>query len=185
MNKTIKYTVYTLAIWFISHVSMIAFNGISDDDSPAQYTIVFGSKVNEDGTLSKRLAARLDKSVDIYNKGLTSQIFVSGGLGKEGFKEGTKMQEYLVEKGIPIPDILIDNMGNTTRLTAVNFAALVSKTSSVIVVSQFFHVPRCKMALKQVGFQNVFSASPSYYEVRDFISISREFFAYYKYLFVY
>ena len=164
---------------------MTASDGLIDEDAKADYAVVFGSKVNKDGTLSSRLAARLDRAVSLYNKDFVSVIFVSGGLGKEGYKEGSKMQEYLLKVGVPAGDVLVDNKGNTSRLTAVNFSKKVSPKSSVIVVSQFFHVPRCKLAMRQVGFEHVYGASCAHYELRDFISITREFIAYYKYLMVY
>ncbi|MFT6746395.1 MAG: vancomycin permeability regulator SanA [Glaciecola sp.] len=185
MKKAIKYTFWILSMWFVTHVVTIAVLGTQNEYSFGVYTVVFGSKVNEDGTLSKRLAARLDKAVEIYNNERTDTIFVSGGLGKEGFNEGAKMKEYLIKQGVRATKIIVDNEGNTTRLTAINLAKITDKSSSVIVVSQFFHVPRCKLSLQQVGFNEVNTASCDYYEWKDFISISREFFAWYKYVLTY
>jgi hypothetical protein len=39
------------------------------------------------------------------------------------------------------------------------------------------------MFFRKQGFQNIESASPNYYEWRDFYAIFREFFAYYKEVF--
>jgi vancomycin permeability regulator SanA len=49
----------------------------------------------------------------------------------------------------------------------------------LIVVSQYFHLTRTKMLFKKEGLENVSSASPRYFEYRDFYSLFREFFAYY------
>ena len=40
--------------------------------------VVFGNKVNTDGTLSKRLQARLDEYIVLYNQGYFRKIIVSG-----------------------------------------------------------------------------------------------------------
>ncbi|MBD0402533.1 YdcF family protein [Flammeovirga sp. EKP202] len=106
-------------------------------------------------------------------------------LGKEGHYEAQKMAEYLIQKGIPQQDIIIDDFGNTTWLTAVNFKKLVPNSKSVVVVSQFSHITRCKLAFKKAGIENVSAVSPNYFEWRDFYSLFREFFGFYKYLFWY
>jgi hypothetical protein len=40
-----------------------------------------------------------------------------------------------------------------------------------------------KLAFNKVGFEEVYSAHAEFFEARDLYSITREFFAYYKYLF--
>ena len=54
---------------------------------------------------------------------------------------------------------------------------------TAISVSQYFHQTRTKMLFRKQGFQNIESASPNYFEWRDFYAIFREFFAYYKEVF--
>ena len=51
---------------------------------------------------------------------------------------------------------------------------------SAITVSQYFHQTRTKKLFRNKGFDNIESASPNYFEIRDFYSIFREFVAYYK-----
>lgn len=180
----IKQISYLFFIFLFSHTLITTIDGIKDDQfsKDASFIIVLGSKVNEDGTLSLRLKARLDKSIELYNKNNKLFFFVSGGLGKEGFLEGTKMKDYLITQGIPTDAIFVDNKGNNTRLTAQNFKNQFPTCESVCVVSQFFHVSRCKLALKQAGVKEVNGFSPSYYEWRDIYATLREIPAYYKYL---
>mgnify|MGYP001251410713 CR=1 FL=1 len=54
---------------------------------------------------------------------------------------------------------------------------------TAISVSQYFHQTRTKMFFRKQGFHNIESASPNYFECRDFYAIFREFFAYYKEVF--
>ena len=134
----------------ISYLPSIYIDGINDDkpSTNASFIIVLGSKVNEDGTLSNRLKARLDKSIELFNENPMLSIFVSGGLGKEGHFEGSKMKVYLVSKNIPENQIYVDNKGNNTRLTAQNFSKQFPECKSVLVVTQFFHVTRSKTSFE-------------------------------------
>lgn len=169
-------------IWFLAHEIYTVIDGITSQTPKADCIVVLGTKVNEDGSLSDRLVARLDRALELYQNRKSNQIFVSGGLGKEGQYEGSKMAQYLTKNGIPKSAIIIDNQGNTTRLTAMNLSEVIPTTSSVIVVSQFYHLTRCKLALRQVGYQDISSAHAEYLEWRDLYGLFREFFGFYKYL---
>lgn len=91
------------------------------------------------------------------------------------------MKEFLMQKGVPDSLIIVDNLGNNTRLTVENTLKMRSKEkfNSIIVVSQYFHVTRTKKLFESKGFENVSSVSPDYFEWRDLYSIIREFPAYY------
>ncbi len=171
-----------MTTWFGLHQLFILTDGLVDETSSAKVVVVFGNKVNEDGPPSKRLKARLDKRIEIYKSGMVTQLFVSGGLGKEGHFEGNKMSEYLISKGIPKSDIHIDNNGNNTGFTAQNFIKIFPNESSVVLVSQYHHISRAKLAFRKNGVKNVYGVHAPFFEWRDFYSCTREFFAYYKYL---
>jgi len=179
--KSLKFIVILIISWFVIHTTCIVIDGLSDNGEKADVAVILGNKVNEDGTLSKRLEKRLESGIELYKNHRVKKILVSGGLGKEGFYEGDKMKEFLVLKGIPDSLIMIDNHGDNTRLTIKNTLKLRSKIkfNSIIVVSQYFHVTRTKKLFKDQGFKNISSISPRYFEWRDLYSILREFPAYY------
>ncbi|MBB4805792.1 vancomycin permeability regulator SanA [Chryseobacterium defluvii] len=179
--KGIKILLSLLVIWFVAHSVYSTADGLSDNKQKADIAVILGSKVNEDGTLSKRLEKRLETGIGLYKNHQVKMLLVSGGLGKEGFYEGDKMKEFLISKGIPNSVILVDNYGNNTRATVDNTLKLRDqlKFNSLIVVSQYFHVTRTKKLFKDKGFVNVSSACPDYFEVRDIYSMIREFPAYY------
>lgn len=174
-----------LGSWLLLHVVATTADGLTDNAQPADCLLVLGNTVNADGTLSPRLRGRLDKALDLYRARVSPTIFVSGGLGKEGHYEGTAMRQYLVAHGVPAAAILVDNAGNTTQATARNFAATaqVRHFSSVVVVSQFFHISRTKLLLRQQHFSRIYGAHANYFELRDIYALIREFAAYYTYLF--
>ena len=158
----------------------IVIDGTRNTTHSADLAVVFGSKVNEDGSLSTRLQARLDEGLALYQRGQVKKILVSGGLGKEGHWEGEAMQQYLIEQGVPSTDIWVDNYGDNTQKTVINSIALAQRENyaSITSVSQYFHQTRIKKLYKDQQFTAVATSSPDYYEMRDGYAIAREFAAY-------
>lgn len=184
--KLIKRLFIFSSLFFLIQSTIIIIDGLNDEKASEKcVAAILGTKVNEDRTISERLKARLDKGIELYNDSLLSGFFVSGGLGKEGHPEGTVMAEYLISKRIPKSIITIDDLGNNTRATALNFKAAFPEEKNVYVVSQYFHITRCKIAMKQVGIENTYGAHADFFEVRDPYSILREFAGYWKYFFFY
>jgi len=171
-----------LAVWFTIHTIYTISDGRSYPSRKADVAVILGNKVNEDGSLSERLRQRLETGIKLYNDDLVKYIVVSGGLGKEGFYEGDKMREYLLEHNIPDSIIIVDNNGNNTRLTVRNFEEINKRYSfeKMVVVSQYFHITRTKLLFRQYGFTNLQGASPDYFEWRDLYAIPREFVAFYQ-----
>lgn len=182
MKKFLKVIFIGLIAWFSLHSIFITVDGLADKKEYADVAVVFGNKVNEDGTLSERLKQRLNKGIELYRQKRIKAIIVSGGLGKEGFFEGDKMNEYLLQNKIPAKKIIVDNDGNDTEKTVENSIRIMrtGNFQSAISVSQYFHQTRVKKLYKKNGWENIESASPKYFELRDFYSIFREFVAYYK-----
>lgn len=142
---------------------------VVDDLGTADVAVVLGSKVELDGKPSARLRARLDRTLEIYRQNLCPWIITSGGVGKEGFDEAAVMRDYLAANGVPRDRILVDSLGiNTARLAREHgFRA-------VIVVSQYFHLPRSELALRRNGFSTVHTAHARWFEWRDVYSSVRE-----------
>lgn len=163
---------------------LIVADGLTDDLRRSDVAVVLGSKVNRDGTPSPRLQARLGRALELYRGGWTPRILVSGGTGVEGVPEGTAMKRWLVSQGVPEDAVIVDDQGVDTRATARNAAAVMRARDlhSAIVVSQYFHIPRTKLAFSQEGLPGVGSAHPDYFEARDLYSLAREIPGYASYL---
>ena len=184
MKKGIMRVLYVLLTWFLLHVLVVTIDGLNDEIHQADVGVVLGNKVEQDGTPSDRLKSRLEKAVELYRDGYLSYILVSGGVGIEGYDEAEVMKNYLVQKGIPSDKIMADSAGLNTRMTAENTRRMMDDKGlkSVMVITQFYHISRTKLAFTQVGYDAVYSAHADYFEWRDGYSVFREFFAYYKYL---
>ncbi len=136
--------------------------GSQDRLVAAEVAVVLGNQVYADARPAPRLAARLDKSLELYRGGYLKTIIVSGGVGKSRVDEAGAMAAYLKARGVPESAIVVDSQGVNTWKTAEFTADYLrrNRLKGVIAVSQAFHLPRSVMALKAAGCPVVGQASP-------------------------
>ena len=173
-----------ILIYFVTVLSII-LSGLKDNLFKTDLIVVLGTKVSPEGIPSAGLAARLNKAIEIYQQGYAPHILVSGGTGKEGYDESIAMADFLIARGIPASAIVKDGQGNNTRATARNTYQYMQQhqLNSVIVISQYYHIARIKLAFKHEGIRQIGSGSPAYGSWRDFYSVSRELLGYPIYFF--
>jgi len=175
---------FVLSILCIGALSIVV-DGLHDNVKKSDAIVILGNKVDINGIPSATLKSRLDKGLELYNTDISHLIIVSGGLGKEGFEEAEVMRDYLVAKGVESGSIVVDNDGLDTFMTAQNTKRILleRKLSSVIVVSNYFHISRIRLAFNKTGIDKVYSAHANYFWTGDVRSIPREVIAYIYYLF--
>jgi vancomycin permeability regulator SanA len=163
--------------WFSFHTIFITLSGLQNNIYTADVAVVLGNEVRPDGQPSDRLKARLNKAVELFDQKQTYNFIVSGGTGKEGQDEAKVMAKYLIDKSIPAENIFIDSQGITTEATAENSVKIMNENNwhSVIIVSQYFHIARTKLAFQKQGIAEIYSASANYFELRDLYSIGSSF----------
>ncbi|UOQ51911.1 YdcF family protein [Hymenobacter cellulosivorans] len=184
IRRLVYFATALLAAWFLLHTGFVVADGLTDTGERAEVGVILGNTVNPDGTLSERLRQRLNCGLHLYQKGRVQRLLVSGGLGKEGFYEGSKMREYLRQHGVPDSLIVVDNKGNTTGMTVQNTLRLQDSLGfrRLLAVSQYYHLTRTKMLFRKAGFTQISSVSPRYVELRDGYSLAREFVGFYQQL---
>jgi uncharacterized SAM-binding protein YcdF (DUF218 family) len=181
-RRLLSLTLLTAVI--LSPAVAIVVDGLFDDVRPSDVGVVLGNKVNPDGRPSPMLQARLDEALALYRRGLFPMVMVSGGVGKEGFDEAAVMKAYLVARGVPAGAVITDNKGVNTWATAQNASALMRAKGwrSCLVVSQYFHISRSRLALRRQGVRDIRTAHARYFALRDLYSIPREVAGYRSYL---
>ena len=174
--KIIKTIVLAIPICVALTLTLILYDGFVDSIQKSDVALVLGNKVNRDGSLSERLKSRLDKSIELYKQNFYSNIIVSGGFGREGYDEAIVMKEYLLQKGVDTNSIIVDSQGSNTYLSAVHTDSIMTAHNweSVIVVTNYYHISRSKLALKNRGIKHIYSAHADYFELRDIFSVLRE-----------
>lgn len=81
--------------------------------------------------------ARADMSADLFKKGLSSTVVVSGGIYNDPTVE--RLVDYLKEKGIG--NIILENQSQNTKDQAINVIELAKKNNwkKIILVASGFH----------------------------------------------
>lgn len=165
---------FLLAIFI--YLGGIIAAGLDAKPVSSDLAVVLGNEVLANGEPAERLQARLNCAIDLYRKHLVKRILVSGGVGKSGYDEATVMKNYLLKVGIASGDILQDSQGINTQATAINTAKLneAMHFSGIVIVSQYYHLPRCMLAFRRAGLTGISADYPRYFETYDLYSILRE-----------
>jgi vancomycin permeability regulator SanA len=132
----------------------IAFFGTTDYRRSADAAVVLGAQVYPGGALSTALEDRVRTGVDLYNAGLVPRLVMSGGTGVSGVDESLAMKRRAIELGVPDAAVMRDPKGDNTDATVANTTAMLGGAGSrrVLVVSQFWHLPRVKLAYRKAGW---------------------------------
>lgn len=156
----------------VLYLGAIAAFGLAQRPKPADLIVVFGNAVAA-GAPSSRLRARLDTGAALYRAGLAPSVLVSGAIERNGGDEPAVMAAYLASQGIPAAAILLDPTGVNSTATA-RTAETLEPEGRVIVVTQWFHIPRAMLAMRLAGVSHVSAAWPRFAEWRDIPSLLRE-----------
>ncbi len=118
----------------------------------AQVAMVPGAAVFQNGDLSAVLKERADRAVALYASGKVSKILVTGDNSDLSHNEVNPVGKYLVTSGVPKSDIFLDHAGFDTY-SSMYRARDVFGVSSVIVVSQHFHLARAVLIARKLGLK--------------------------------
>ncbi len=165
-----------LFIWAFAAFA-IAFEGLCTHPTHADLALVLGNAVTRTNRPMPRLEARLATARALYARGGCTAIMVSGGIDKRDLRnEAAGMKQWLVEHGVPPEVIVEDPHGDDTRDSArhARYWLLAHHMRSAVVVSQYFHLPRARLALRQEGVVDAGGDYPHRWFVRDVYSTLRE-----------
>jgi len=125
----------------------------SSHGEPSDCMIVLGAAV-WDGKPSPAMRERLDIAVQVYQAKLTKHIIVSGGIGAdETLSEAQAMKTYLMEKGIPGNDIILEDRSHSTYENLSNSKAIMDDLhfKNAIIVTHGFHALRASLMAESLG----------------------------------
>lgn len=149
------------------------------------YVIIHGCGLIDGYKVSKLLADRVDKAIEIYEKcSVKPMIIPSGGKGDdESLSEAEAMAEYLIEKGIPKEHILIEAGSATTMENLIYSKEIIDAREGkkkTALVSSNYHIYRCLKYAKKVNLKCVgIGAKVALYYwptalIREFVAVFKE-----------
>lgn len=140
---------------------------LSSDPEKADLIFVFGTRFNEP----------IDISADLYKKGFSKKILVSGGKNEiTGKIEADVIAAALKDKDIPEEALILERSSSNTKENVINSAKVLDKMfgleniHSVLVVAKNYHMRRALMTLKK-NFSSSVKYIPIPYSVEN---ISRD-----------
>jgi uncharacterized SAM-binding protein YcdF (DUF218 family) len=133
---------------------------------------------------SPGLKERLEEALHLYRNGTVQRLIVSGGLDKPDFPytEAEGMQRYLVDKGVPVQHIVLENHATSTYENLLYSQRIMREygwTSSVIITHSY-HGPRAMEIAQFLNFDHPQMALTESKVLNMPIHQSREVLAYAK-----
>ncbi len=131
-----------------AQINKLLFENIEDDGFYGDCILVFGSL-----TAAKY---RIPKSVELYQGKRASKVLLSGGtiLKDQNISEAVMMRARAIELGVNPNDILLEQLSLNTienvlaSMIILNREFKLRKIKRILVVSTYYHLKRCFLALK-------------------------------------
>jgi uncharacterized SAM-binding protein YcdF (DUF218 family) len=143
-----------LAAWFVitlaGYVAEIERQSKIDEARKADVIVVLGA-AEYNGRPSPVLRARLDHALALWRANYAPRLITTGGAGGDPrYTEGIVGRDYLVQKGVPLEAITVEEESETTlhTITAVSEIMRRMNLRSAILVSDGYHIFRAKRMLQ-------------------------------------
>jgi len=156
LSKKIHITIGILCLIPIVFASFLGIYGnVSNVDHTEDVVIVLGAGVHGE-RVSLPLARRLDAAIAYWNQNSDALIVVTGGLGNRAtITEAEAMSRYLIARGIPAEQILLEDRSTTTYENLLFARGILDERfpdgyRSVIVTNDF-HIFRAVRIARQAG----------------------------------
>ena len=165
-------------------LAQMAFFGGTDYRRHADVAVVFGARAYANGVLSTSLEDRVRTAADLYRSGLVPRLIMSGGVDTSATDETVVMRDRAVALGVPASAIDLDNGGENTDASVAGTVPMLERdhATTVLAVSQFYHLPRIKLAYRAAGWDvQTVPATMSRYIDQTPLSMAREVPAFWLY----
>ena len=176
-----------VAVFFINFYLIIKSHKqiIKDEDVKLENIdclLVLGAGIINNERPTLMLKDRLDKSIELYKKGLAKKIIMSGDHGKKNHDEVGIMKNYAIERGVPSEDIFMDHAGFCTY-DSIYRAKEIFGVKRTVIVTQKYHLYRSifianKLGIESFGIKSdarVYAKMP-FHLIREILARCKNFF---------
>ena len=185
VSQVISLSVIYLSVSFLIFMFYSVFLMIIPRRRDFDYVIIHGAGLIDGNKVSKLLAERIDKAIEVYRKDPSPTILIpSGGRGKdELIPEAAAMAAYLRERGIPEKDIIMEDR-STTTLENLKFSKEIIDSREgrkyTALVTSNYHVYRALRYCRKIGLEctGIGSHVAMYYWpsalIREYVAVHAE-----------
>lgn len=146
----------------LGFMAAIYIQARNDEARPVDAIVVMGA-AQYNGRPSPVLEARLEHTLDMYERGYASIIIVTGGNQPgDAYTEAGTGEQWLLDRGVPQNAILVENESRNTwdSWQGVRDVATPMNIQTVLIVSDGFHLYRSERMAEAVGFDAYSTAAP-------------------------
>lgn len=134
------------------YIKSTAGKRIGIEVKKADCILVLGAGLTAEGTPSLVLRDRLDKGIELYKKGISNRLLMSGDHGRKGYDEVRAMKQYAVDAGVNPEDIFMDHAGFSTY-ESIYRARDVFQVKRLAIVTQPYHEYRAVYIAMKLGLE--------------------------------
>src|SRR6056297_2874047 len=154
--------VFGLEAYIQKETSSLIYSEITELPN-AQTGIILGASVHADGKLSPILKDRVETALQLYKLNKIENFLISGDHRTDDYDEVNAIKNYLMGKGVPSQDIILDHSGFDTYDSMFR-AKAVFEIEDATVITQKFHLPRSLYIAKNLDASyKGFEAAPLAY----------------------
>ena len=131
---------------------------------------------------SHMLEDGLIQSIELYKKGASDKLLMSGDHGRKEYDEVNVMKQFAVNAGVPSENIFMDHAGFSTYESLYRVRD-VFKAEKIIIVTQKYHLYRALYVAERLGLDAYgvsadlrIYAGQDYREIREIIARIKDFF---------
>lgn len=120
--------------------------------NPAPVAIVLGASVIGKSRLSGIYEERVNKALELYRLGKVEKLLITGTHREDNYDEVNPVKSYLLERSVPLKDILLDHYGYNTFQSLYRAQAIFG-IKRAVVVTQRFHLHRAVFLARRLGIE--------------------------------
>ncbi len=141
--------------------ALVIIQARTDEARPVDAIVVMGA-AQYNGRPSPVFEARLEHALMLYEEGIAPAIVVTGGKQPgDAYTEAETARQWFIDRGVPAEAILLENEGRSTRASIDAIPdVLPPHGTSVLVVSDGFHLFRSELMLRDLGYEAFSSPAP-------------------------
>ncbi len=144
--------------------------------------LILGAGIWSNNRPSAMLEDRLMEGINLYQKGVSNRLLMSGDHGRLEYDEVNVMKDFASDAGIPTSDIFMDHAGFSTY-ESIYRARDIFEADKLIIVTQGYHLYRALYIADRLGIEAYGVASDprvyagqNYRELRELLARVKDYF---------
>jgi uncharacterized SAM-binding protein YcdF (DUF218 family) len=166
IRRIIKYVVLTVVIILVLDAALVlGMAKIKPEFSHADNAIILGAAIN-----TPALKHRTLKGLELYEEGKVDQLVLSGGkISDSDISEAEYMEKVIKQNQDANAKYVLEENSRNTYENIHNSKQKMGENSSVVIVSDEFHLARAVLLAKRAGIEKVYwqSPEPTYYKWQE------------------